>query len=385
MSKVLLSLICSILIVSCNSFEEKSKITPLFQAKKLSETMAEKNGGNGQSLSSSKKNYVNFRFKIPLSQDMIGHYDYSAIMEDEKVDAEKMDIINKFLVNMKHKIYNLGIGMGVMNKVRFSTDYQFPDFDSEFIKSVKIKRLFFSLDQCSPQDLDCIDLATKDKLSIKFLKSFFVNLSVIQPHDDMTFLEEPISFLSKSEFKKFEKMAFESTPLIMNEEYRKSHIEDESIYYDVTVAKLSTSEIEKRIRNGEEPESNRVYKFKTSHNHVAVKRLFEGKAFSETVKEVSLVGTTVYVELYREELKDKFFKVINDTGVDIVKLGVDVFERCTIDKCIDLNVTNMDLMPLIRKNPHIKFDTFLSLKKLKYGDFKYNGYVELEVSLDLPL
>src|SRR5690606_14256002 len=136
-----------------------------------------------------------------------------------------------------------------------------------FIKSVKIKRLFFSLDQCSPQDFDCIDLATKDKLSIKFLKSFFVNLSVIQPHDDMKFLEEPISFLSKSEFKKFKKMAFESTPLIMNEEYRKSHVEDESIYYDVTVAKLSTSEIEKRIKNGEEPESNRVYKFKTSHNH----------------------------------------------------------------------------------------------------------------------
>src|SRR5690606_7337877 len=163
-----------VIFISCISLDEKSKITPLFQPKKLSETMSEKNKDTSlQSLTTEENGYTKFRFKIPLSQDMIGHYDYSAIMEDEKLDAKKLGILKRFLVNIKHRVYNLGVGMGVMNKVRFSTDYQFPDFDSEFIKSVKIKRIFFALDQCSPQDFDCIDLAKKDKLSIKFLKSFF--------------------------------------------------------------------------------------------------------------------------------------------------------------------------------------------------------------------
>lgn len=369
-----------LLFISCKGLETKSKITPLFEPKTLKESLS----SSGNNFLASDDKYVKFRFKIPLGQDMIGHYDYAAIMS-EKNDDKNLSVFKKFLRKIKHAVYNMGIGIGVMNKVKISTDYEFPDLDSEFIKSVKINRIFVSLDQCSPQDFDCIDRYKKDKLSIQLLKSFFVNLSVATIEDRTKLETDFVEFLSASDFKKYEKMASNENALILNEHYRKENPQDQSMYYDITVAKLFKEDIDARIKNKIEPPSNKVFKFKTATNHVEVKRFFEKEEFKNIVKEVSLVGQTVYVELVDLKVQDRFFSTLNASGVDIVKLGVDVFERCTVDKCVDLSVNSMDLMAFLRKSPHIKFDTFLSLRKLKFGDFKYTGYVELEVALDLPM
>lgn len=375
---VILSLL---LFASCEAFKEKSEIDPLFEPKRLSETMSQRNGLS--SANGSSENLVTFKIKIPLAQDMIGHYDYAAIMKFDKESTERVGFIKKFFRNIKHRTYNLAIKLGVKNKVRISMDYEFPELDSSIIKSVKAKRIFFSLEQCMPHDYDCIALEKKDKLSVKILDSLFLNLSAIQSHDDMAYLDEPIQFPSKREFKRYEKKAFSGVNLLLDEEYKRDNPTDDSIYHDVTVASLSTKEITKHMKQ-KTAEQDKIFRFKVSKNHGQVKQFFEREEFKSVVRDVSIVGSTIYTELYAYNLKEKFFSIINNTGVDIINMGVDVFDSCTIERCVELNVPDMDLMPLIQKSNRIKFDTFLGLKRLKYGDFKYNGFVELEITLDLP-
>lgn len=368
------------LFVSCEAFKEKSEIDPLFEPKRLSETMAQRNGQAG--VDGANGNLVNFKIKIPLAQDMIGHYDYASIMNFTQ-PQEEVGIIKRFFRNIKHKTFNLAIKLGVKNKVRISMDYEFPELDSSIIKSVKAKRIFFSLEQCSPHDYDCMHLDKKDKLTVKILDSLFLNLSAIQSHDDMSYIDEPIQFPSKKEFKQFEKKAMSGVNLLLDEDYKNENPMDESIYHDVTVASLSTKEITKHMKQ-KKNDQDKIFRFLVSRNHGQVKQFFEREEFKSVVKDVSIVGSTIYTELFSYNLKDKFFSIINQTGEDIIAMGVDVFDSCTLEKCVELNVSDMDLMPLIEKSNRIKFDTFIGLKKLKYGDFKYNGFVELEITLELP-
>ncbi len=84
-------------------------------------------------------------------------------------------------------------------------------------------------------------------------------------------------------------------------------------------------------------------------------------------------------------MKDRFFEVFEKNAYTVESLGINSFDKCDQLKCADLQVEDYNLVPLLEKSNIVKFDTFLALDGLEFNDFRYKGYVELEVKLDLGI
>ena len=114
------------------------------------------------------------------------------------------------------------------------------------------------------------------------------------------------------------------------------------------------------------------------------KAFFSSSLFDGVVKDVTLISTSLYVDLYGAPLKEKFFEIIDQNVTDLRNIGVIDFKGCTSESCTNLEVNRVDLLPLLKKSPHLRFDTYVSIKHLDYNDFRYSGYIEISVELDLP-
>jgi hypothetical protein len=365
-------------LVSCSkmrNFEQatttKTHVDPLFVPKNINQKF------NGDS--------VKLKVVVPLSQETIGHYDLNDILDPtdgERLSNEQKTFLQKKWSDWKYRIYNMGISLGLSNRVRYSTDYEFPSIDDQYIKEVKVKKIFFALDECEEHDLNCEVRAPDQPLTFNFIDKFFVNLSIIQPHDSLKFLDEPLQFLSKKEFNRYAASAFSENTIFKNQDLNKL---DAEAFYNVNIANM---EMGKKVRkqNKNVRDNGRTFIYKVEPNHLKqVRSFFMSKNFHGIVYDVTLVGRNLYVELYHPQLKDKFFEKINEEVGSIYSLGVKDFKGCTNLSCTYLSVNDMNLVPMLKKSSHIKFDTFLSLKNLDYNDFKYSGYVELSIELDLPL
>ena len=99
-----------------------------------------------------------------------------------------------------------------------------------------------------------------------------------------------------------------------------------------------------------------------------------------------MIGRSLYVELFEDANKDEFLRKIDfDNNFSAMNLDIYKLDRCINSNCVDLEVEEFNLVPLLAVNPHLKIDSYISIKTLGSIDFKYNGYIEVELEIDLPL
>ena len=391
------------LAFSCSKFRNieqatttESKIAPLVKAKNINEKF------NGNS--------VKLKVVIPLSQNTLGHYDVEDILaptcykedknyeacllklkkyeEDQKIPPEEKSWLKRFISAAKFDVYNLAIKLGVSKHLKFSFDYIFPELPQEYFKQVRIKKIFFALEECEKADAECIQRQENKPITFDFLEKFFMNLSVIQDHDPLDFIDDPFNSLSKSQFKRFETLAFGNRLESFEIKKDEKGLVEESAFYDLNIARMDNSSKKKRRSQAQNNirDNGKTFIFNLEKENIQdVKKFFMTKSFSGIINEMTLIGRNLYVELYGPEQKDIFFKKMNEEIEDIYAFGVKEIKGCSNETCTSLNVNGINLVPMIEKSYHFKFDTFFAIKHLDYNDFKFNGYVELEVELDLPM
>ena len=125
--------------------------------------------------------------------------------------------------------------------------------------------------------------------------------------------------------------------------------------------------------------------YKSKYRKVEIKQHFKQDAFDGVVKDITLLGDNLVVEIYTPEQRADFFRVLSSTVENVDELDIKSFEGCSYINCTTIDVNSINLVPLLEENHQVKFDTFLELRYLEINDFLYNGYVEIEVKLDLPL
>ena len=181
MNKVLLSFLL-LFLFSCskvgqfkNDLKTSSDIDPLAKAQSISEKF------KGKGLSEGK--IITLPIKISLTSNTIGHYALDDIMSadevlDEDATPKQKKFLARFLDNLKYSVYNMGLGMGISNRVQYSTDYKFPQIDPTYFKEMRVKKIFFAIQPCEKDDVACI-AREKDKPStFMFLDRFFLNISL---------------------------------------------------------------------------------------------------------------------------------------------------------------------------------------------------------------
>lgn len=380
--KILIGFALLTTLISCNKetnlengFTSVSKIKPLAKSETISEKFNkfDKASIDGKSLYDGET--LTIPVKVSLTSNTIGHYALEDIMNPDEVLPEgsspkQKKFLSRILDSLKYKIYNTGLGLGISNRVSYSTDFEFPEISSEYLKEVSVKKIFFALEPCDKKDLSCISRQNDKPSTFMFLDKFFVNLSIIENHDSLHFLQEPLQFLDKKQF---------------NKAVDKAWGEQSHSFYDVNLARFENT---RKVRKGNQNirDNGKVFIARVDEeNLIEAKKFFQREAFKGVIRDITLMGRSLFIELFQPELREHFFEIMNTEIADIRTLGINDLEGCTYLNCTSLNINPVNLVPMLEKSSHLKFDTFLSLKHLDLNDFKYSGYIELEVKVKLPL
>ena len=353
-----LILVIAMIFAAC----EKSEIKPMFPKKSLAQIH-----GDGE--------VMTFKIKVPLSQDTVGSYDASEVLSDASIDQENTGLLRRFWNGIKYSVYDTAVNLGISNRIKYSFDYEFPQIDSKYIKAVKINRIFFALENCRQVDEDCMLKEKSNSPSFKFLDQFFLNISLIAPGESLDF-ENQHPFIDEASFSLAAKKAFEQPA-------------EEEAFQDITLARFDNSRSYQRS-NEVADSLGKIFLLRmrddlSKGDKVELIRHLKSPHYRGVIKDFSMVGHNIYLELEEYSERKDFFLALRDGVGSVEQLGIDSFEACTQANCANLTTNDFNLVPLLAKSNHIRFDTFLALKELEMNDFKYNGFIELEVKLNFGI
>ena len=342
--------------ISC----EKQTIEPMFAKKSMAELY-----GDGETM--------DFTVKVPLTQDTLSFYDASSILGDTSID-QSSGMINEMYNSLKYSVFQMGVGMGFFNKVKLSFASELPDIDSQYIKSLKVKKIFFALENCEEDEINCSAFDKSRKANLNLLDKFFINFVPLDSSKDIGIMENEDPMLDEKDFEEEASKAFSDNT-------------KETSDNQFTIARFDNDTALKRSRSKSNSFSSTVI-LRMKKDLLKSEKLDQLKVLRslkerKIVKTFSTVGENLYVELHRPDDYIKMVVWINQKYGSIENFGLRKVERCTQLICADIEASKSNLVPFLEGKDKIRFDTYFSIKKLEMNDFKYNGYIELEFKLDL--
>lgn len=376
-----------------NTIQSEHKINPLFEAETLSHAY-----GDG-------KLFV-VTLKVPLTKDSLGTYDFSDIMDNEDLDDSNRSWIKRLFDTLMYNLANISFKFGRKNKYSYTAGLEFPEIDPRYVKEVRIKKLFFSLEDCDPLDEQCVKRYVSKPPSLNFLKSFFLNISPLKQDEEKLMEEGVFKEVHRRKFKRIYSKAFHQKYFNNFADYFNSVLDYRSNYdYDISreeaqalrtslfeglnVARLDNSRKYSR-REENQRDHGKVFLFRLKKNidkfkRAEIKRHFRQDIFKSVLADITFLGDNLVVELMDKELRADFFRILSNSIESVDELGINSFEGCSFENCANIDVNSINLVPLLNKSYKLKLDTYLELRFLEINDFLYNGFVEIEVKLDLPL
>lgn len=446
---------CSLKEAADNNWEAKTKITPLVPAQKLSERFGD-----------------TIIVKIPLAQSSLGYVDIDEVIAEivgkEKLDRDSKNFFERLRDGFILSVGRLAIGSGFFNKFKVSSYNNFEYLDSELIKSVKVKRAFFSTENCRVGEQDC-DNKGNVTTNFTFVDKLFVNISNYTDPEGtpenmlLANLEgdelEGVVMLSDEDFNGAANQSFTQTekeiqqkiktmsgeigdirvlegdnnsvnlvkftsPIpVMNVRFEGVLDSDRNLHLAIPekqqrkaiVSYLKSDSFDKyiknvksyrdgievvlkkhvtpkmlgeKISNDQSPAISNMVIFRLNKNKELpiAKNYFKSSVFDGIVKDASIVGESVYVELADANVKTLFNMITGaEDGYKNTELDIYSVDSCIYANCVEVDGKDFNLVPIIAANPKVKIDTFFSIKTLGSVDFKYNGFIEVEVKLNLPL
>lgn len=433
---------CSLKEAVENDFEHSTDVKPIAQAQTLAERY-----GNGRSLKVS--------VKIPLTEDSVGYYDLDEVLGDSELNAYQHSFVKRLKNRAKRFLYDFMVRIGFYDNLKFSTVFEFPKIDRRFVKKARVKRVFFTSEDCRVDERECNDRSKRNS-NFNLIDRFFVNISPAKPSqaaDDETEMDNIGSY----EFYKRSRAAFAQDPkkvgdrisaylekkkILRTKGQKAPEFEMNIVSYQNNIPHINLNLLQvptgerfltlhhkkgtkqlrnflrrkefldiihsaKKTKDGVDIElkegktaqdlAKRVDTFnQQKRSTIAILRLndkfheakkyFKQYKYKEIVKDTTLIGKSLYIEL-NDSSGMKTFEQFYKRDQRYIENHLDVYvkEKCGRNNCLDLEVTDMNLVPLLIESPKINLDTYLSIQSIGRTDFKYNGFIEVEVELDLPI
>lgn len=380
-SKLLLISMLISSLTSCDYFKESEKIKPIAKAKSLEQALEESSDDETSAANlgtveefeeeylkeiGTNKGYITKTIYVPMNSSSIHHYDFDSIVDrdDLKSDSNLTSIVE----GLKVGFLNIGMNLIKKNKVKISSEFDFSFIDTDVIKAVRVKNVFFNIKGCDKlMEETCQRRVEDEDLSLSFLKEMFINFSPLQVSE----LGDEVGFDTVvKKYNKSSKAAFR--PFLDSEK-----ISGSSLLQNFTLANY-------RFKNANEDSVSDVIILKGETDHIwDIKQLLKSEKYKEQVNQVNLIGNNIYVKLQNKLLMDFFISKIKDERVFTNKRITSIV-KCTKKQCMNFNVNQSNLIPLIKESPIVKVDTFLGLNRITKTDFEYQGLLEIEIKIDMP-
>jgi hypothetical protein len=325
MKKSVLLLGLLLLVSSCG---KKSVIKSSVEARSL---------GDGQ--------HITFPVVVPLSDKAISSF------------TSPVAGINPLFRGFVGSIMNLGASMGA-GKTRLTLTQPIPEIPDGYLASIKIKRIFFFIE------------AKGKKENFEFLRKLAVKVSSTNIEQDNpswepavesdTMDDNDLNFFSSLFPKKRDRHAQqwdEKTSGLLLIKYNENH-KAESLKGD-EVGTINIIQTEK-------PNATRKYLETNYSNYFA---------------RIHTLSNSIVVEFKKDSVLEEMFKSrLEADSLKIHELGIGDINPCRDNICMDLQVPNVNLIPMLKKGNALKIDAYIDPKHAPKS-FQLKGFLEFEVKL----
>ncbi|MCT4641522.1 MAG: hypothetical protein N4A33_04435 [Bacteriovoracaceae bacterium] len=347
-----------ILLVGCHfeaRFKEKSSIDALAPSK----TFAQKNNGS---------EYITKTAYLPLTQDIVEYYDYDKLISELKENAGS---ITKLFSSLGNGLLNVGIKLSNKKHHKLSMALPFDYVDTDYIKSVKIKNLFFQLEGCGKELEDCDQSDDKKKVNFRFLEELFINLSPDYTESEKLYDVDYVTLDTRG-FKHSSKMAFR--PMFSDYVTKKSKKYD-TFLKNFTVARYNKIKDQKPTDN--------IFMLKVEPELLTDLKDLIIEEYGHLILHINPLGDNLYIKFKDKNDIAWFQRDIIKSRRSLYKVAIKESFRCSAANCINFEVNPINLLPWLNKSKIIKLDTYMKINELIGTDFEYRGLVELEVKIKL--
>jgi hypothetical protein len=313
---------------------------------------------------------------IPLSDQSIAAFESP---------LKKMAFVRGFA----KMFFDLGASLG-LGKAQLSMIQPIPELPTDYLKDVKIKRLFFYIEphaDCGASD-NPESACRKEKLQRRFswVKRIFRGFSNV----DFNFLDKvavkayprPMqnitNWLPMVEVKELNRKAFHPLQAIFEEDAVMNKEDARELIllkYSKKTKEQDTKPLAPifilNIKEGESPARTKNF-------------LIDYPKFRGFFKRIHIMNKSLLVELKNDRITlESVENVLAENAQEIEDMGIETIEQCTENTCLDLKIPAVNLVPLIEKSNGIQIDSYIDVGKVPSG-FQLKGFIEFEVKLDLP-
>lgn len=331
----------SLLILTFVGCGKKSEIKNAVKAEKLPET---------------------YKLVIPLSDQEITRFD---------TPTPSIGFLADGLASI---LMTLGTKIG-MGKAELNLTQAVPELPVEYLESLKIKRVFFYIEPTDgarfPSLSDKVfhgkanvDFNFVDKLGVVLESEKIEKPDITKPFTEIkTLIKESKIYQNLFEVqntKSFSLPPHDEVVLIKYEKEGKNQFIRNNKFGKIFII------------NSKRPAKTRFY----LQDHPKLQGYF---------KRIHTLHTSVLVELEKDpDIEDNFMQIIHESKNDLNKLGAVEPEECTSEICLDLKVSDNNLLPIILKENAIKLNTFIEAGKVP-PSFQLKGFVEFEIKINSPI
>ncbi len=288
--------------------------------------------------------------------DQVGSYNYGDVIE---MDPTRKNALHYITKPLKETIYDIGVRLFKRNKVQAQAQLSVPPESLEYLKSVKLKRIFFVLDTCVGKSRRCS--STVEGIEATFVKELFINL---EPYKEGTEIEEIKEIDDNTFFQK-----------------AKEFVRDFGSKRRRGVGGFQLAAYSQKNRPNRSQYKN-LYVFKYDKN---ISKLRDALEQSRHVKKTILFGDLVLAELQKS--KNSFISRIYHE--ESFKQEVESHHSylnpaaCEKGNCTELKTNSENLVEFFKEHPNVVVNTFIKVAKLPKKDFHYKGFIEFEVELNI--
>lgn len=311
---------------------------------------------------------------LPLSDKVVGTYDDST------------ENLQPLVRGLLRSVMDIGASLGA-GKTRLSLTQRLPEEIPDVIGSVKIKRLFFLIDEKN----DETKKKKKDgKLSFDFLSALAVKMN-IERHEFKEDTWEPV--ITNSALDKKDRGIFNRLP-----DFEIFKREDKTTLEEWNYA--SDGLMVLNYKGAQEPKKNKEEKSLFSdgstkkHGNIYVldtdlpvetRDFFMNKEseFKPFIKKAIILNKTLIIEVKNDPIDESLFGELLVTKAEKFNYLVKNTKMCE-NNCLDFELADFNLIPFLKKGNALRVDAFIDPGKAP-PSFQLKGYIEFEIKVKAKL
>jgi hypothetical protein len=274
-------------------------------------------------------------------------------------------------------VLDLGAGMGA-GRVKISMVQPIPEIPTDIIKSAKIKRLFVFLEPKEGKSrfksiLHKILFGQGD-VTFKFLDKLAVKLSSHHKEKIQTWVPDDaiVESLKKKEY----------NPLQALFEGEEVYDSDVDMFDDrsLVILKYDGRKPEKYLRN---ERAGKMFIVKARQPAQTKKYFLKHPQLKNHIENIFMLNQSLVVQLKKNWVSEENFRVLfSENNDQMDKFKIQMIEECSPETCLDLEVPDVDLLPIIASDNAIRFDAYIDSRKAPES-FQLKGFAEFEVKMKL--